>query len=563
MSSPHASATAHHQDALFRLLIERVEDYAIFMMDGGGHIQTWNEGAQRITGYTASEIIGTHHSIFYPPAELRRGKPAYVLAAATDEGKFEEEHWRVRKSGDRFWASVVITALRSPSGELFGFAKVIRDLTERKQAEEDRNTLLALERGARTHAERLLDELRAMQSLTEAALANLNLDDLLRSILDRLSELLEVDTVAVLLLTEDTRWLVPRAAKGLEEEVEAGIRLPLGHGFAGRIAAERRPIVLDDVEHSDVLNPILRQKGIRSLLGVPLLVGGEPLGVLHVGSLHTRHFTDEEVRFLQIAADRVALAIDHARLYEAAERASRAAEAAGDAVRQRDEFLSVAAHELRTPITGLRTAAQVILRAFRRNTAMPEDRLLRMVTVIDQESEKLARLVSQLLDLSRLEAGKLALEFNEVDIAALVRGVVDRMQVAASAVPIRVAAPEVLMISVDALRMEQVLTNLIDNAMKFSPDGGGITVACSHAAPHMVELSVRDHGIGLPPSEREQIFERFYQVNASERSTGLGLGLYVTREIVERHGGRIWAETPPDGGDRFVIQIPARVHDPC
>ena len=525
-------------------------------MGPAGHVETWNEGAERILGYSAPAIVGKDHSVFYPPTELRRGKPDYVLRAATEEGRFEEENWRVREDGTRFWASVAITVLRSPEGELIGFAKVIRDLTERKEAEDSRNRLLALEREARTRTELLVTELRALQSITEAALAHLDLDSLLLELLDRLSEALEVDTVAVLLLTEDQQWLVPRAAKGIEEEVQAGIRLPLGRGFAGRIAAERRPIVLDDVQHADVLNPILRQKGIRSLLGVPLVVEGRPLGVLHVGSLHMRRFTDDETRFLQVAADRVALAIEHARLYETAESARQAAESAGQQLQVRDEFLSVAAHELRTPITGLRAAAQVVTRQLRRGDDVPRERLAQMVNIIDHESEKLIRLISQLLDISRLEGGRISLELSSFDLAAVVRSLVARVHLQAPGVLIRVESPESFWIAADALRIEQVLQNLLDNAVKFSPEEGEITVELTRPGLNLAQVAVRDHGIGVAPDERELIFNRFYQVESSERTTGLGLGLYISREIVERHGGRIWVESPPDGGSRFVLELP-------
>jgi len=156
--------------------------------------------------------------------------------------------------------------------------------------------------------------LEALQRVTDAALAYLGEDELLQELLKRVAEIMSVDTVAILLL-EGTE-LHARAAKGIEEEVEQGVRLPLGRGFAGRIAAERRPIVIPDVDHADILNPILREKGIRSLLGVPLLVEGRTIGVLHVGSLTPRDFTAAESELLQTAADRAALAIEQARLYE-------------------------------------------------------------------------------------------------------------------------------------------------------------------------------------------------------------------------------------------------------
>jgi signal transduction histidine kinase len=161
------------------------------------------------------------------------------------------------------------------------------------------------------------ERVRRLQSVTDAALAHLRLDDLLAALLDRTREILEVDTCAILLLDEETNELVARAALGIEEEVEQGVRFPVGGGFAGRIAAEKRPVILDDVDHAHVLNPILRAKGIKSMFGVPLIVEGEVSGVLHVGSLVPRDFRNDEIELLQLVADRAALAIQHARAFEA------------------------------------------------------------------------------------------------------------------------------------------------------------------------------------------------------------------------------------------------------
>ena len=167
-----------------------------------------------------------------------------------------------------------------------------------------------------TTQERAIARLEDVQRVTESALAYMNLEDLLNELLVRVVEILQVDTSAVLLVEDDGRTLAARAAKGLEEEVERGFRLPVGRGFAGRVAATRQPVVIQDLERSpvEVVNPLLRERGIRSLLGVPLLVEGELIGVLHVGSLTPREFQDSDVELLQLVADRVALAIERSRL---------------------------------------------------------------------------------------------------------------------------------------------------------------------------------------------------------------------------------------------------------
>ena len=175
------------------------------------------------------------------------------------------------------------------------------------------------------------DQLAALQQITDAALAHLTEEDLLQELLRRVASVMSVDTVAILL--RDGEELAARAARGIEEEVEQGVRIPLGRGFAGRVAADRRAVRIPDIDRADIFNPILRQKGIRSLLGVPLLVEGRVIGVMHVGSLTPREFTDDERDLLQLAADRAAIAIEHAKLFEQERRAREAAERASHRLR--------------------------------------------------------------------------------------------------------------------------------------------------------------------------------------------------------------------------------------
>ena len=526
---PETSA-AVRSDELFRLLVESVKDYAIFLLDPEGHVLSWNAGAERIKGYTAQEIVGKHFSVFYPEADRARGKPAYALSVASAEGRYEDYDWRLRKDGTKFWANVVITALRDPSGELVGYAKVTRDLTERKRSEDERASL---------------------EAVTTEALAHLGLDELLSALLDRIATALDADTVAILLLSEEDNVLVARAARGIEDEVERGVRIPIGHGFAGRIAKEAKPVVLDDVEHSTVLNPILREKGIRSLAGVPLIAQGRVIGVLHIGSLRRREFQPRDVQFLQIVADRVALAVDHARLYEEARRARSDASAAEQALRMRDEFISIAAHELKTPMTSAKAAGQMVKRSFRDATLTPSQE--RSLDIIDRQITKLSRLVVQLLETVRIESGRLELRRAPVDIVRIVNETAEDARAVSDQHEIVVDAPAELMANIDDLRIEQVVMNLLDNAIKYSPDGGRIDVRVAADGANVV-LSVRDHGLGVPPEHRRRLFDRFFQAHPDR--SGMGLGLYITRQIVERHGGTIYAESPRDGGTRFVVSIP-------
>jgi GAF domain-containing protein/anti-sigma regulatory factor (Ser/Thr protein kinase) len=226
----------------------------------------------------------------------------------------------LRQKGIRSLLGVPLLIEGRPLGVLH-----VGTLTPRKFTDADRDLLqraadraaLAIANAQLLTAERhARHQLEALQRVTDAALAYLPQEALLSELLIRIREILRADTAAILMLDETGRLLRARAAKGIEEEVEQGVTIPVGQGFAGRIAAERRAIFIPDVDHADVMNPLLREKGIRSLLGVPLLIEGRPLGVLHVGTLTPREFTDEDRELLQSAADRAALAIEHAQLSE-------------------------------------------------------------------------------------------------------------------------------------------------------------------------------------------------------------------------------------------------------
>jgi K+-sensing histidine kinase KdpD len=413
--------------------------------------------------------------------------------------------------------------------------------------------LLELERSARERAERANERLAAMQRLLEAALPHRSLDDLLHELLERITDLLAVDTAAILLREGDV--LVVRAARGLDEQRGRNVRIPLGIGLAGRIAAERRPVILEDVPHADLPNPLLKEQGLSSMLGVPLLIDSEVLGVVHVGSLSFRCFTEDDVQLLQLVADRVALAIEHARLVEAESTARAEATQAGDAIRLRDEFLSIAAHELKTPITSLLGSAQLLMRRMDQGELGLDSRTRERVRTIETQARRLGHLVTQLLDVSRVQAGRLMLDRRPTDVAELTRSVVSHLDEQDDTPRIIVRGPPHATAMVDPLRIEQVLTNLLSNALKYGPREKPILVDICPEDTRL-SISVRDFGPGIPRQRRRGLFDRFYQARAGDHRSGMGLGLYISRQIVEQHGGTIVAEFPRDGGTRVVVVLP-------
>ncbi|MGH2492472.1 MAG: sensor histidine kinase, partial [Candidatus Limnocylindria bacterium] len=226
-------------------------------------------------------------------------------------------------------------------------------------------------------------------------------------------------------------------------------------------------------------------------------------------------------------------------------------------VAERDEFIAVAAHELKTPITSLRLAVQFLRREAERGAAPDSEQLRDSLLTIESQSQRLGRLVTELLETVRLQEGRMLLDKRQADVVDLVTKAVRDAQATTSRHEIVLAAPRRLRVKLDALRFLQVVSNLLDNAIKFSPDGGRIDVDLSSSKRGVVRLVVRDHGIGIAPEDRAHIFERFYQSQPSDQRAGLGLGLYVSRQIVELHGGRITAEFPDDGGTRIVVSLSA------
>jgi PAS domain S-box-containing protein/excisionase family DNA binding protein len=241
---------------------------------------------------------------------------------------------------------------------------------------------------------------------------------------------------------------------------------------------------------------------------------------------------------------------------ELLERERQAREASEAAVRARDEFVSIASHELRSPLATVKGHAQMALRRLDRDGQLEPTYATEALRAIVRQSDTVSRLIDQLLDVSRLEIGKLQLERQTIDVVAVVEHVVSDARARGECHVISLAATHFLEAEVDPLRLEQVLRNLLDNAIKYSPEGGAIEVGVSRSMHDALEIAIRDYGPGVPPEKRALIFERFFQAHGNGHKSGLGLGLYVCRKIVELHGGDITAEFPSDGGSRFVVRLP-------
>jgi signal transduction histidine kinase len=374
------------------------------------------------------------------------------------------------------------------------------------------------------------NELATLTRISDEVLSS----DTLQSACRRIAEEISASTgfAGVLIERYDAARdvMLIEAATGPVREVPR--EQPAPHSLSGTVVVTGQPLVVPGVAEDPVLACI------------PMLAGSETIGALTLVDHASESDLADRMPWLRSVANFAGVLIalkrsEHERL------------------ERRDQILSVAAHELLTPVAALRASSQLLARKVDRLGLTNERQDLREgIALVAEQTDKLTRLVSQLMDMARLDAGKVYIYRSQADVAVCVRSAVAAMQSLAPERRIVLEGPSSLLASVDALRIEQVLGNLLSNAVRYSPPDRPIEVQLGYDETGGVRLSVRDHGPGIPAEHRERIYERFYQVDRPHAFGGMGLGLYISAEIVGQHGGRLVHESPPDGGTRFVVVLP-------
>jgi PAS domain S-box-containing protein len=499
-----AEDRVHRSEQQFRLLVDSVEDYAIFMLDRQGRIVTWNAGAERLKGYTASEAIGHGFEMFYTAEDRASGKPARLLKVASELGRVEDEGWRVRRSGKRFWADAVISTMTDEDGRLLGFAKVTRDLTARKAAEE------ALRRSEESLS-------ATLYSIGDGVIAT-----------DEQGRVTRLNPVAEALTGWQQADAVGRPIESVFHIVNEQTRAPADNPV-GRVLSEGTIVGL--ANHT----ALIARDGIER----PIADSGSPIrdgsGAVLGAVLVFRDVTEER------------------RAEEEYQRARRAEEA----VRERDVFLSVAAHELRTPLTALKLKIQGLEQLVYK--LLPPETVSRVTPRFQdaiRQTRRLAELVERLLDVSRIASVRLVLDIEDADLRTIIDHVVLDVTEAAAAArsEVRVSVAGDGRGRWDRRRMEQVVLNLVSNALKYG-NCQPIDIILGGDAD-TVTLAVVDRGIGIAREDLQRIFAPFERAAPVEHFTGLGLGLYITKGIVEAHGGTISATSEPGQGTTFEVRLP-------
>ena len=661
----------------FKILVDGVRDYAIFMLDANGRITTWNSGAERLKGYTADEVIGKDFSVFYTDEERQTGHPKRVLDTAVRDGRYEEEHWRVRKDGTRFWASVIITAIRNESGTLIGFAKVTRDLSERRLAEEQREAERhEAERAVRESEEKfrlLVDEVRdyaiffldlegqvmtwnasaerikgyradeiigqsfarfyvpedvaagvpgrLLRRATEQRVAT---DEGLRvrkdgsrfwayavltalhdksgrlrgfakvtrditeqkhaeqrmAILADTSRLLaeSLDSDEVLFII--TRMAVPNFADGVVihlRDPEGEPRLGLFHATnpalvaavrdlqvrgAYRVAAPSRRVMrtgrselhpnltpewLRGQEMDDELAFLILRFGISSTIHVPIIMAGRPIAVIVFATAGTRAYNERDLVFGEEIARRASTAMHNAELFHAAKKERERAE---EAAALRERLVAVVGHDLRQPLT----AIDIRVALLSKRSKDPE--FVEDLNGVRASSRRMSRMIEQILDFTRTRlGGGLELVLAPMDMREALTPIVDELRAAHPSATIQLQCPA-LGGAWDRDRLEQVFSNLVGNALAHGDPGKPVTVTAG-AEAHGVWVEVHNEGPPIPQGLQSVLFNPFRSGEGASRSpAGLGLGLYISNEVVLRHGGQIEVRSTAAGGTTFRVTLP-------
>jgi PAS domain S-box-containing protein len=479
---------------LFQLMVDRVQDYAIFLLDPRGYVISWNTGARRIKQYGPQEIIGKHFSVFYTPEDIQRNWPSTELKRALMDGRFEDEGWRLKKDGSRFWANVIITALRDEKGQLLAYSKITRDLTERKRQDED-----------------------------------------LRQSEERFRLLVDgVQDYAIYMLSPEgvvTSWnLGAHRIKGYDaneiigkhfSRFYSGEDIEAGKPWAELAIARKHGRAEDEGWR-------LRKDGSRFWARVVVTALHDSEGQLRGFAKVTQDLTER-----------------------------RHSESLENAAKQLNDFIAVLAHELRNPLAPIRNAVTVL-----KNVKPGDSTFEPMRRAIDRQSTQLSRIVDDLLDISRITRGTFAIQRKSIDLGEIVSRAIEaaRPGIDAANHVLNVDLPDKpIFVQGDDLRLTQALTNVLNNAARYTDPVGRIFVSVLGEGSGFVKLCIRDTGRGIEPEFIGSIFGMFVQGEdvLTKPQTGLGVGLALTRIIVELHHGTIEARSEGAGkGTEFIIRLP-------
>lgn len=505
------------KQAILAAIIDSSED-AIISKTIEGYITSWNHAAELMFGYREEEVIGKHISILIPKDRLNEED---MIIDSIRHGH-RVEHFRtirLKKDGHLLPISLTVSPIKSTDGTIIGASKIARDISDQVRAEQQ----------TRQH----LENLELLISVGKAISEKLDLESILQKLTDITTRLTGAETGAFFY-------------NMIDEKGQSNLLFTLS-GAPGE-TIDNFGISLNTTIFQKTFNGegILRSD---NTLAVPVTSpSGEVIGGLFFAHSQPGTFTEEHEKLLTGIASQAAVAIDNAKLYEEVKTLST----------RKDEFIGVAGHELRTPITTIKGYLQLL------EDQTPEGLTKDFIEKALRQVNKLNRLITDLLDVTRIHAGKLDYALSRCSLTNLVKDAIETVwQIHTSHVIESRLPDDDLIVMADATKIEQVLINFLINAIKYSPGQNKIFVEITkedvQATPNSGRaiVSVRDLGMGIPKQHLHDIFHRYYRVSSSQHViAGLGIGLYISKEIIDRHNGNIWVESEEDKGSTFYFSLP-------
>jgi PAS domain S-box-containing protein len=503
--------TLRENEERYRMLVEGVRDYSIFMLDPDGYILTWNEGGQRVTGYYAQEIIGKHFSVFYTSNDLADGKHHIELETAKGTGRYEEEGWRVKKNGSLYWANIVLTALYNTQNQLIGFSKVTKDLSDRN---EELATLRQTEERYRLLVEQVTD-------------------------------------YAIFMIDEKGRIVSwnegAKRIKGYTADEVLGkyfsIFYPQEDIIKGKPAYELKVGRAEGKYEEEGWR--LRKDGTRFWANVVITAIYNSEGILIGFSKVTRDLTErkkaeqaarqssDKYRQIAVAMEGINTELKNTN-------------------QELEQFTSIVSHDLKEPLRTVTSFLHLIASKLDKGEV---DELKSYVGKSLVAAGRMKDLIAHLLNYSQVSKGEIATE--ELSLRTLFDQVLQDLKGAsdASSATIYIENQDVDVIQGDRIQLLQLFQNLISNAIKFAGEKNPIVkVTCTSEAGYL-KFSVSDNGIGMEKNSETKIFEPFRRLHSARDMPGAGMGLAICKKVVERHNGRIWAQSTPGEGSTFYFTL--------
>jgi PAS domain S-box-containing protein len=553
--------SAEQMRRLLSAIVETSDD-AIISSDLELKIRTWNAGAERMFGYSAAEVLGQDAMILSPTEHLDETRARFESFIAAPAPRHFEAVRRT-KDGRLIEVAITVSPITDEGGKLRGISAVMRDIGASKLAaatlREQSEIIETVNRIGQAVAGEL-DQHKLVQAVTDAAteLTGAHFGSFFYNVLDERGASYMLYTLS-----------------GVPREAFAHFPMPRATDLFGPTFRGEGTILIDDVK----LDPRFGKNSpyfgmpeghlpVTSYLAVPVISrSGEVYGGLFFGDSKEKAFTRRAARIVEGLAAQAAVAMDNARLYDAAQRARAEAEQvaeekerlyieAQESSRLKDEFLATVSHELRTPLTAILGWAHML-----RTGQLNADSSAKAFETIERNARTQAQLIDDLLDVSRIITGKLRIDVRPVDPNSFIEAAIESVKPAAEAKGVRVQRimdTGVVTVSGDPVRLQQVVWNLLSNAIKFTPRGGRVQVRLERINSH-IEIGVTDSGDGITPEFLPFVFDRFRQADGrtTRQHGGLGLGLAIVRHLVELHGGTVRAESPGGGqGATFTVLLP-------